>query len=174
MVYFLGLLGVALCVASLLVYRNAEQTLKAKRQATADLIERSTTNAAAPRTLRLIKPCCRRRNRWRGWYKCNSSRSRDHHPAVALCWECCLPGFNANGYAMVPTWLAEGVPPPRRPRDAQSVWLEVRAHVLSGVKLKEDCVLPARTRLAIIIKSTIYRENPTIRLHDGPPRFSPR
>src|SRR5262245_30948642 len=39
MVYFLGLLTVALGVASLLVYRSAQQILRDKEKATADLIQ---------------------------------------------------------------------------------------------------------------------------------------
>src|SRR5262249_5750790 len=39
MVYFLGLLAVALLAASLLVYRNAERTLAAKQQAMEQLIQ---------------------------------------------------------------------------------------------------------------------------------------
>jgi hypothetical protein len=39
MVYFLGLLAVALLAALLLVYRNAERTLAAKQQAMEQLIQ---------------------------------------------------------------------------------------------------------------------------------------
>src|SRR5262249_50863892 len=55
MVYFLGLLAVALGVASVLVYRTASQTLEAKRRATAQLIDAQYEEKCSQEKARLDK-----------------------------------------------------------------------------------------------------------------------
>ncbi len=70
LVYFLGLLAVALFAASLLVYNTAEQTLEAKRVAMAQLIQCSTTSAAAKRKNVSTRLYWRKPSRWPAWFRC--------------------------------------------------------------------------------------------------------
>ena len=73
MVCFLGLLAVALLTASLLVYRNAEQTLESKQHAMGQLIERNTASAARTRTRGWTKRFGSRRKRWLTWFNFSST-----------------------------------------------------------------------------------------------------
>ena len=87
MVYFLGLLAVALAVASVFVYQTAGQTLREKQQATGQLIQRNTRRAARKNKPASTTGCWRRRRRWPG---CRSSSLTGRGSAIgnSTCWAC--------------------------------------------------------------------------------------
>lgn len=109
MVYFLALLAVALLAASLLVYSNAEQTLASKQEAMEKLIQAQYENrrrnadesldnsllAQAQSLARLVQVQAE-------WYQADIIQPLTLFGLSS--------SFNPSGYAMVPLWLAEGVP----------------------------------------------------------------
>lgn len=175
MLYFLGLLAVALMTASLLVYRNAEQTLGAKQLAMAQLIQAQYEDGRRDVESHLDETLLFQAQYLAGLVQVQF----DRHRAAMIQSLYLLLGVssahNPSGYLLAPTWIAEGAPPlivpapprgdgmanrqesgrrspPRRPPPMWSepptlVYLEFRNRLFNGVKLKRDeLVLPGDGR----------------------------
>ncbi|MGH7173006.1 MAG: sensor histidine kinase [Gemmataceae bacterium] len=162
MVCFLGLLAVALLTASLLVYRNAEQTLEAKRQTMGQLIETQYRERCQEENARLDTDLL------------VQAKSLARLVQVQFDWPRAMvqPLFllglmtaqqAPSGYVPAFTWIAEGLSPqpqrresprperrrleprrpePRRPEPPNPLFLQLQWRLLTGVKLKEEMLLP--------------------------------
>ncbi|HTU22242.1 MAG TPA: histidine kinase dimerization/phospho-acceptor domain-containing protein, partial [Gemmataceae bacterium] len=157
MVCFLGLLAVALLTASLLVYRNAEQTLAAKQQATEQLIEAQYRERCQEENARLDNALREQAQSLARLVTLQLDWSRaDKVQPLFL-----LGMLTAQQGAYVPamTWMAESLRPPPPPRDEMRppegrrgeprrpdppnpLFRELRWRLLTGVKLKEEVLLP--------------------------------
>jgi signal transduction histidine kinase len=175
MLYFLGLLAVALTTASLLVYRNAEQTLQSKQQAMAQLIQAQYEDGRRDVESHLDENLLFQAQYLAGLVQVQF----DRHRAAMIQSLYLLLGVssahNPSGYLLAPTWIAEGAPPlstPAPPRGegtanreepgrrspsrrpppvrfepSTPVYLEFRNRLFNVVKLKRDeLVLPGDGR----------------------------
>jgi signal transduction histidine kinase len=161
MVYFLALLAVALAAASLLVYHIAEQTLQDKRRVMEQVFENQYNDRCSDERQRLDDELRAQAQTLAASVNVQIDWSRHDFQSLYL-WGLSA-GLNGSGYVMVPTWIAEGWPPQPResqPRQRQEppspnapprppqferpslVWLDFQSRFLSGVKLKEQVLVP--------------------------------
>ena len=141
MVYFLGLLGVALLAASLLVYRNAEQTLESKQRAMEQLIQaqyRERCEKEAGRVdadlLAQAQSLARLVQVQFEWYQVETIQSLLLLGALSY-------NLSPNGQVLASSWLSEGMPPswPEPPNGLyQEVRRRLRPNLKPGIKLKLD------------------------------------
>jgi heavy metal sensor kinase len=150
MLYFSGLLAVALTAASLLVYHNAELTLQAKQQAMAQLIDKQYSErcekekahldadllAEAQLLARLVQVQLE-------WYRADLIQPLFLFGLVSS-------NFSPNAYVLAPLWLAEGVreprfAPPNPSSVSQFVHRAIRPHLLK-VKL-DEMLLPGDSQV---------------------------
>lgn len=113
MVYFLALLAAALLASSLLVYGNAEKTLQAKQQAMKQLIETQYSERCEKEKARLDADLLAQARLLARLVQVQWDGYRIDFVQPALLLGLVTSNFNANGYAMAPVWLAEGLPVPR-------------------------------------------------------------
>jgi heavy metal sensor kinase len=164
MVYFLALLAVALLAASLLVYRNAEQTLASKQQAMENLIQEQYRVRSREEERRLDESLLAQATALARVVAVQFDWSRGELQPLFLLG---MLGLDTNGYALVPTWIAEGAPfrprpvqrtgspPPseRPPRPEPSpVWLEFQNRFMRGLKLKDRVLLPGDSQANIYVQ----------------------
>jgi heavy metal sensor kinase len=144
MVYFLALLAVALLAASLLVYGNAEQTLASKQEAMEQLIKAQYQERCRDKERQLDEALFMQAQALARLVQVQFDWSRGQLQPLFLVG---LLGLTSNAYALAPTWLAEGVPPPRsrppQPRiEPTPVWLEFQNRFMRGLNLKDEVLLP--------------------------------
>ncbi len=142
MVYFLALLAVALLAASLLMYSNAEQTLKAKQEAMEQLIDKQYSERCEKEKARLdadllaqAQLLARLVQVQLEWYRADLIQPLMFFGLVTS-------NFNPSGYVLAPLWMAESVPIPRfaPPTPSSPIHSEVRRHInphLLKIKLDE-------------------------------------
>jgi heavy metal sensor kinase len=152
LVYFLGLLAVALTVASLLVSRTAEQTLQAKRQATEQLILAQYRERCREEESRLDDALLFQAQSLARLVQVQIDWSRaDLQPLYLL--GVLSAGLAPSGYVLAPAWIAEGAAAMRGPRPLRGeppprleppspVYLAFLFHSWTGVKLKDEVLLP--------------------------------
>jgi heavy metal sensor kinase len=124
MVYFLGLLAVALGVASFLVYRTAQSTLEAKEKAARTLVEaqfeersREADNRLDRRLLAQAQSLAgRTRPQWR-WDRIGRGELHCHGLGILLTHAGPFPytGSLLNVLQLAPNWPLPNLPPPPRP-----------------------------------------------------------
>jgi heavy metal sensor kinase len=146
MVYFLALLAVALTAASLLVYRNAEQTLESKQQAMEQLIRAQYRERSRDEEARLDAALLAQATALASVVQVQFDWSRGELQPLYLLG-LLSANLNPSAYALAPTWIAEGAPPPRTrspqpPERPSAVYQEFRVRTLTGVKLKDEVLLP--------------------------------
>ncbi len=155
MVYFLALLAASLLAASLLVYGNAEQTLASKKEAMEKLIQAQYEDHCQDERRRLDEVLQTQAQALARLVLVQFDWSRGRLQPLFLMG---MIGLSSNAHALIPTWLAEGAPVPRPrgpqrsepsppsewqpPPEPTPVWLEFQSRFLSGVKLKEEVLLP--------------------------------
>jgi heavy metal sensor kinase len=157
MLYFSALLAVALTVASLLVYRNAELTLQAKQQAMEQLIETQYRERCQEENERLDNAL-----REQAQYLARLIRVQFDWSRVEKVQPLFLLGLMTaqhapGGYVPALTWIAEGLrpPPPPEPRRPEQrrpeppnplfhdLQMQLLWQLLTVVKLnKEEMLLP--------------------------------
>ena len=151
MVYFLGLLAVALGAASLLVYRNAERTLAAKEQATEKLIQAQYEESCRKEEEQLDHALLLQAQSLARLVQVQFDWSRGELQPLYLLG-LLSANVNPGSYVLAPTWIAEGAtprrsPPPQRPDPPSAVYREFRDHMLTGVQLKDDVLLPGDSQI---------------------------
>ena len=151
MVYFLGLLAVALGAASLLVYRNAEQTLAAKQQAMEKLIQTQYEESCRTEEEQMDHALLLQAQSLARLVQVQFDWSRGELQPLYLLG-LLSANVNPGSYVLAPTWIAEGAPPRRakplqRPDPPTAVYREFRDHMLTGVQLKDDVLLPGDSQI---------------------------
>jgi heavy metal sensor kinase len=130
MLYFLALLAVALGVASLLVYQNAEQTRAARQQAMEELIQTQYNERCRDEKEKLDHELLSQAQSLGRVVQIEGYR-----PSVIqslyLLTGMLSTSSSMDGHVQVWMWLAEGVPVPRSPEPGQPVppYQEVRRHL---------------------------------------------
>jgi len=159
MVYFLGLLAVALFAASLLVYNIAERTLEAKREAMAQLIQTQYNGRCRDAREKLDDGLREQAQYLARLVQVQFDRPRpDIQPFFVF--GLLSSSLSPNGYVLAPTWIAEVArgkrpEPPIPPEQPGSVYLAFRqnlpSHLVPGFrpKLKFDALwLPSDAQVA--------------------------
>jgi heavy metal sensor kinase len=151
LVYFLGLLAVALFAASLLVYNIAERTLEAKREAMAQLIQTQYNERCRDGREKLDDGLREQAQSLARLVQVQYDRPRpDIQPFFVL--GLLSSSLNPNGYALAPTWVAEAARGPRLeplapPEPPGPVYLAFRSklppHLVPGFRqqIKFDALL---------------------------------
>jgi two-component system, OmpR family, heavy metal sensor histidine kinase CusS len=106
-VYFLGLLGLALGAASVLVYQTAEQTLESKKKATALLIEAQYKERCKAEEKRLDDDLLAQAQTLARVAHFGFDWKRRHHELNAL--GLLAAATAPNAYALAPSWVGQGV-----------------------------------------------------------------
>jgi heavy metal sensor kinase len=144
MVYFLGLLAVALGMASLLVYRIAEQTLEAKKCATEDLIRTQFQKRQEQERDNFDKALLAQAQSLARLVQVQSDFSRlDYLSVRAL--GLLSSQISPNGYVLAPVWVGEGVPPSTGRREHSPLFFHFHqdsSKFSRDVKLKDELLLP--------------------------------
>src|SRR5579875_3828028 len=147
MVYFLSLLAAALLAASLLVYRNAEQTLQAKQQAMEQLIQTQYRERCRDAEERLNNSLLAQAQSLARLVQVQLEWYRTDLIQPLLLFGLVPSHFNPSGYALTPLWLAESLPISRfaSPNPSVPIHQEVRRQIQPHlVKLKlDEMLLPA-------------------------------
>src|SRR5689334_22903830 len=160
LVYFLGLLAVALFAASLLVYRTAELTLEAKREAMEKLIQTQYEESRRKEEERLDETLLAQAQSLARVVQVQFERNRDMQPAFLT--GLMFVNLSPYGYLQAPTWIAEGarVPRPDQPHSLEppsGAYLFVRHslpfHLQPGMIRQErlqldNLLLPSDTQVA--------------------------
>jgi signal transduction histidine kinase len=164
MVYFLVLLAVALTVASLLVFRTAEQTLQAKRQATEQLIQAQYRERCREEEARFDDALREQAQSLARFVQVQFDSDRVETRSRYLSLHALgllSSSLSPNGYVLAPTWIAEGAPgkrlpleerfsperrppgerPPRRGPWLSRVFLEFHHKKFWDLTLREDRLL---------------------------------
>ena len=166
MVYFLALLAVALLASSLLVYRNAEEYRDAEQKAREQLIEAQYQERCRDKEHQLDQALLTQAQTLARLVQVQFDWSRGQLQPLYLLG---MLGLGENAYMLMPTWIAEGWPPqrPRPPQRSGSssalerpplpeppspVWHEFQNRFLSGVKLKEEVLLPGESHTSNYIQ----------------------
>jgi len=113
MVYFLGLLAVALLAASLLVYRNAEETLAAKQKAMKDLIDAQYEERSRYEEKRLDEALLSQAQALARFVQVQFDEDRVKPRSRYLSLQSLgfmSASLSPNAYALLPTWIAQGAP----------------------------------------------------------------
>jgi signal transduction histidine kinase len=141
LVYFLGLLAVALFAASLLVYRTAKRTLEDKREAMEQLIQTQYNERCRDAREKLDDGLREQAQSLARLVQVQLRFRPDIQPVFMLgLWSSSL---SPNGYVLAPTWIAEAArgprPEPLKPPEPPSpVYLAFRQklpyHLLPGYK----------------------------------------
>ncbi|HEY7422913.1 MAG TPA: ATP-binding protein, partial [Gemmataceae bacterium] len=122
MVYFLGLLAVALLAASLLVYRNAERTLAAKQQAMEQLIRAQYDERGRAEEARLdnaLREQAQSLARFVQVQFADEDRIETRSGYLSLQTLGLLSSnLSPNAYLLAPMWIAQGSPGERPHRPA--------------------------------------------------------
>jgi two-component system, OmpR family, heavy metal sensor histidine kinase CusS len=151
MVYFLGLLAVALLVASLLVYRTAERTLAAKEKATAELIEAQHRELCREEEKRLDVALETQAKSLARLVQVQFDRFPAEQVQPNFLLGMLSTSLSPSGYALAPAWIVEAAPalrpepPPRSegpPSPEALIYFEVRRHLPFNTRqLKFDKML---------------------------------
>ncbi len=159
MVYFLGLLAVALFAASLLVYRTAERTLAAKEKATAELIQTQYRELCREEEERLDIALETQAKALARLVQVQVDRFRADRVQPNFLLGMLSTSLSPNGYMLASAWVVEGLPalphaegpqrfepPPRSEEGPQRAEMllarEVRRHMPFGTRqLKFDKML---------------------------------
>src|SRR5665213_1758971 len=107
MVYFLGLLAVALGVASLIGYETSKQTLESKKDATAQLIEAQYAEGCRAEGKRLDDDLLTQAQTLARVAHLQFDRARRHHELNALAM--LAVAVAPNAYVLAPSWVGQGV-----------------------------------------------------------------
>lgn len=141
MVYFLALLAVALFLASLLVYRNAKQTLAAKQQAMVQLIETQYRERREKEKAHLDGDLLAQAQSLARLVQVQYEGYREHIIQSLLVLGALSNNLSPNGHVLASSWLPEGIPS-AWPEPPNPLYLEVRRHLRPtlkpGIKLKLD------------------------------------
>jgi heavy metal sensor kinase len=111
MVYFLGLLAVALLAASFLVYRNAGQTLEAKRRAMEQLVQTRCEDRRREVEARLDETLLFQAQYLAGLVQVQFDRDRASTIQTLYLMLGASSAYNPCAYLLEPTWIAQGAPP---------------------------------------------------------------
>jgi heavy metal sensor kinase len=130
MVYFLALLAVALLASSLLVYRNAEQTLASKQEAMQQLIEAQYQDHCRVAEERLNSSLLSQAQLLAKLVQVQLEGYRTDTDLFQslLFFGLATSSFNPSGYALAPLWMAESVQIPRysQPNPSWPIHFDVR------------------------------------------------
>jgi heavy metal sensor kinase len=148
LVYFLGLLAVALAAASLLVYRNAQQTLQAKQRAMEQLIDAQYKDSRRKEEEQLDANLLAQAQSLARLVQVQIEWIRSDFVPPLFLLGLLSSSLNPSGYALAPIWIEEGMPPPRvelpeRPEPPNPLYQDVRRHIPPSTKLKlNELLLP--------------------------------
>jgi signal transduction histidine kinase len=141
MIYFLALLAVALTAASLLVYRNAEQTLQAKQQAMQQLIETQYNELCREWDARLDADLLSQAQSLARLVQVQFEGYHLHVIQSLLLFGVSSTTLSPNAHVLTVGWLPEGfysgwgVPPNPLYQDVRR---HLRPNLKPGIKLKLD------------------------------------
>ncbi len=141
LLYFLGLLALAVGTASVLAYQTAERTLEAKKKATEQLIEAQFRERSSQEAKRLDDSLLLQAQMLAKHVRIHMVDRNNHQRLYAL--GLLTSNLAPNGYLLFPGWFfqsAQIVPSPQvpRPGPVHPLYWEVYRKTVPEVILKED------------------------------------